>query len=360
MRCFRKCCSATASGCWDFPDRTVTDSDAIWPHGSQDPIGQAAEFLVWAPLITQSGGGLHVFLPMLDRGLDAVIHRLNDGAYLALQIKGKTSLHGPEAPIALYENHLFTPDQLVIGVHLDGDHLGPFVLVADAATFKKKAARMVDRGRVMLVADMPIRPIPGHRWSEDLVPFGKLAERLGATRLQPTLALQAEPVSDEDRLIGFWGEQEVVRRLAFLEDCGLFRPFPDNEANEILIRRLATGMTIGIQVKTSQLSEADARRRILVNRSSFVPAPTTFLVALAWMVPERRFHETCLVIPSGVIPELASVDGPNYKLQFHPAGSNRPSRVDRYRVPLESLGETFARHLTDAQTRTTWSPGTPS
>ena len=338
----------------------MSDLDAAWPHGSQDPIGQAAEFLVWAPLITQSGGGLHVFLPLLDRGLDAVVHRLGDGAYLALQVKGKTSVHAEEAPIAVYENHLFTPDQLVVGVHLDGDHLGPFALMADAAKFKKKAARMVDRGRVMLVADMPIRPIPGHSWAEDLVPIDKLAERLGAPRREPTLALEAEPVSDEDRLIGSWGEQEVVRRLAFLEDCGLFRPFPDNETNEILIRRLVTGATIGIQVKTAQLPVPDARRTIVVNRSNFVPAPTTFLVALAWMLRENRFHATCLVIPSEAIPELASVDGPNYQLHFRPAGSDRRSRLDPYRVPLESLGETFARHLTDAQTRMTSSPGTPS
>jgi hypothetical protein len=258
----------------------VSDLDAVWPRGTQDAIGQANEFLVWAPVITQSGGGLHVFLPVLDRGLDAVMHRLNDGAYLAVQVKGKTSLHGAEAPIAVYEKHLFTPDQLVIGTYLDGDFLGPFVLVADAATFKRKAGRMMDRGRLMLVADMPIHPISGDSWSKDLVPFEKLAERLGATRREPALALEeAEPISDEDRLIGSWGELEVIRRLAFLEDCGLFRPFPDNETNEALIRRLATGSTIGIQVKTSQLSEPDARRTILVNRSNFVPAPTTFLVA---------------------------------------------------------------------------------
>ena len=338
----------------------MRDLEAGWPHGSQDPIGQAGEFLVWAPLITQSGGGLHVFLPELDRGLDAVIHRLQDGAYLALQVKTKTFLNGPEAVIAVYENHLFTPDQLIIGVHLEGDHLGPFVLVADAATFKSKAATMLDRGRVMLVADIPIRPIPGHRWSDDLVPFEKVAERLGATRRVPALALEVEPVSDEDRLIGFWGEQEVKRRLAFLEDCGLFRPFPDNEANEILIRRLPTGATIGIQVKTAQLSEPDARRTILVNRSSFVPAPITYVVAVAWMVPEHRFHETCLIIPSEVIPGLASINGPDYELHFHPAGSHRHSRLDRYRFPLESLGETFAQDLDGVQTLTTWSPGTPS
>jgi hypothetical protein len=323
----------------------VPDLDATWPHGSQDPIGQAAEFLVWAPLITQSGGGLHVFLPVLDRGLDAVIHRLSDGAYLALQVKGKTSLHGPEAPIAVYEKHLFTPDQLVIGVHLDGDHLGPYVLVADAATFRRKAATLVDRGRVMLVADMPIRPIPGHSWSEDLVPIERLAERVGATRLELGVGLEVEPPSDEDRLIGSWGELEVIRRLAFLEDCALFRPFPDNETNEILIRRLTTGVTLGIQVKTGQLPEPDAYRKILINRSNFVPAPTTFLVALGWMVPERRFHETCLVIPSDVVPTLASINGPNYELHFRPAGSRRSSRLDRYRVPLESLAEGFENFL---------------
>jgi hypothetical protein len=151
------------------------DLDAAWPSGRQLAIGQASEFLVWATLIAQSGGGLHVFLPMLDRGIDAVVHRLGDGKYLALQVKGKTALRDAEAPIIVYERHLFTDDQLVIGVHLDGDHLGPFVLVLDAGAFKKKAARIIDRGRVSLVADMPIRPIPGHKWSEDLVPLERLA-----------------------------------------------------------------------------------------------------------------------------------------------------------------------------------------
>ena len=74
----------------------MTDLDSAWPHGSQDSIGQAGEFLVWAPLITQSGGRLHVFLPELDRGLDAVVHRLDDGSYLALQVKTKTFLNGPK------------------------------------------------------------------------------------------------------------------------------------------------------------------------------------------------------------------------------------------------------------------------
>ncbi len=323
----------------------MADLDANWPYGGPDAIGQAAEFLVWASLIAQSGGGLHIFLPMLDRGIDAVVHRLEDRAYLAVQVKGKTALHGAEAPIAVFEDHLFTPDQLIIGVHLDGDRLGPFVLMADAFTFKKKAARIEDRGRVRLVADMPMHPIPGHKWSEDLVPLAKLAERLAAGKRAPAALPPVEAVSDEDRVIGFWGEQEVCRRLAMLEDCGLFRPFPDNETAEILVRRLATGDTLGIQVKTSQLGESHGSQKIFVYRPSFVGGPTTFLVALAWVLPEHRFHETCLVIPTDVLPSVAAAVGPYYEFHFRPAGSRRSSRLDPYRVPLESLTETLAHHL---------------
>jgi hypothetical protein len=323
----------------------VSDLEAGWPSGRQLAIGQAAEFLVWASLIAQSGGGLHVFLPMLDRGIDAVVHRLGDGRYLALQVKGKSALHGPEAPIAVYENHLFTPDQLVIGVHLEGDHLGPFAFVIDAERLKKKAARIVDRGRVLLVADMPLHPIPGHKWSEDLVPIEGLAVRLGFVAQAPLEALPAEVFSDDDRVNGFLGEQEVCRRVAVLADCGFFRPFPDNETAEILVRRLMTGTTIGIQVKTCAISEPNARGEIFTARSSFVAAPTTFFVVLAWIRNKRRFHENCLVIPSEMLPSIAAVDEARYQFKFHPAGSNMPSRLDRYRIPLESLSDALAGHL---------------
>src|SRR5438309_8687126 len=172
-----------------------------WPTGSQDAIGQAGEFLVWAALITQSGGSLHVFLPVVDRGIDGLIHRLHDRAYLAVQVKTKSVFNTGEAPIAVLESHLYTDDQLVIGAHLDGDRLGDYALVCDAADFKRKAARMLDRGRPMLVADIPLRPGGRHKWSEDL-----------------TLT------------------SEVVRRLSFLENCGLFRPFPDHEMAEVVVR----------------------------------------------------------------------------------------------------------------------------
>jgi hypothetical protein len=323
----------------------MSEVKAVWPPGSTLSIGQAVEFLVWAPLITQSRGRLHVFLPYLDRGIDALIHRLEDGAYLALQVKGKSVLHGSEGVIEVLESHLFTPDQLVIGVHLDGDHLGPFALVADAATFKRKATAVLSNGRVMLEADMPVHPIPGHRWSEDLIPLDNLAERLGAVHPGPKEALAPEPVTDLRGIVGFWGELEVTRRVGMLEDCGLFRPFPDNETNELLVRRLATGSTLGIQIKTAELTDPHDERNVWAMTSSFAAAPTTYFVVVGWVAPERRFHETCLVIPSDVFPSIANNRGHYYELHFRLDATKRPSRTDQYRIPLESLAETVSRLL---------------
>jgi len=42
-------------------------------------------------LIEQSRGALHVFLPLLDRGLDGVIHRLTDGEYILVKVKSRGS-----------------------------------------------------------------------------------------------------------------------------------------------------------------------------------------------------------------------------------------------------------------------------
>jgi len=320
-----------------------------WTQGESDAIGQTGEFLVWARLVSQSGGGLHVFLPLLDRGIDGLIHRLDDGAYLAVQVKTKSVVTHAEAPIALYENHLFTPDQLVIGVFLEGDRLGPYALVVDAATIKRKAARIDDRGRVMLVVDMPVAPRRGHKWSEDLVPVEGISARLGI-KARPALAPAAIPVpllppSDEDRVIGFVGEQEVCRRLATLGDCGLFRPFPDSEMTEVILRRLKTGSTLGIQVKTAQLDQPHDVRHVLINRATFVDAPSIVVIALAWIVPEQRFHESCLVLPAQDVPSLASINGPYYELHFRADGSRESSRLDRYRIRLEDLATKLANRL---------------
>jgi hypothetical protein len=69
------------------------------------------------------------------------------------------------------------------------------------------------------------------------------------------------------------------------------------------------------------------------------------LVALAWVMPEQRFHETCLLIPTVELPAIAGTSGPNYELHFRPEGSSEPSRLDAYRVPLGSLADEIAWRL---------------
>ena len=44
-------------------------------------VGQLAEWEVWAELVVRSHGHLHVFLPLLDRGVDALVHRIDDGSW---------------------------------------------------------------------------------------------------------------------------------------------------------------------------------------------------------------------------------------------------------------------------------------
>ena len=44
-------------------------------------------------------------------------------------------------------------------------------------------------------------------------------------------------------------------------------------------------------------------------------------------------------------PGLAGTSGPCYELHFRPDGSPEPSRIDRFRLPLDSLSEAFSRLL---------------
>lgn len=331
-------------------NHAVTEAEtdtAGWPYGANDAIGQTGEFLVWAALISQSGGRLHVFLPLLDRGIDGLIHRLDDGAYIAVQVKTKSTVGHGEAPIAIYEDHLFTPDQLVIGVFLDHGLLGPYTLVVDSATLRRDATRIEDRGRAMRIVDMPVTPTPGHKWSRHLIATTSLADRLApSVKAAPAIGpIAPSAPSDEDVVIGFLGEQEVCRRLATLDHCGLFRPFPDYEMVEVVVRRLVSGSTVGVQVKTAQLGLPHDTRHVLINRATYVPSASTYVVVLGWILSEGRFHDTCLLIPSVDVPSIASPDGPYYELHFRPDGSAERSRLDRYRMPLAQLAVAVSRLL---------------
>ena len=55
-------------------------------------VGQVAEWLMWTRLVATSGGDLHVFLPLDDRGVDGIVHRISTDGFARVQVKGR-SLH---------------------------------------------------------------------------------------------------------------------------------------------------------------------------------------------------------------------------------------------------------------------------
>src|SRR5436309_13030325 len=93
--------------------------------------GQAMEFRVWTELISQSRGALHVLLPLLDRGLDGVIHRLTDGEYIPVQVKSRGSAVEGMVEIVIRGDSLVDDRALIIaGLHAAED-VGPTLLVVD-------------------------------------------------------------------------------------------------------------------------------------------------------------------------------------------------------------------------------------
>lgn len=310
-------------------------SEIEWHHGQTLAAGQVAEFKVWAELVRQSAGGLHVFLPLRDLGIDAVVHRPADGEYLPIQVKGRMSLTATgQVHITVSASSLIDDDATIVATLVDGESLGPLVLVLTEADFKRLAAHDWVGGREYLTAGFQMHSGGDSRWAPYLVPRERLADRFGAS----AAGLELEGKVGVDRgAEGFVGETEVIRRLAETDGLALFRPFPDLETVEVLVRHSSTGLFAGLQVKTSGFDSSHLEERVYLRRSSFRPAASTFICVLGWDREARRFSESCLVIPSVEVDRLARVEGDWLVLELSPGGEHH-RRLDSFRVSLSELG----------------------
>src|SRR5207248_7877684 len=156
-------------------------------------------------------------------------------------------------------------------------------------------------------AAFSMHPATSH-WRPYLVPREQLGERLGGPSAllapPPSEDLGLEPKDRHEQWLGFVGEQEVVRRLAENPRLDLFRPFPDLEMVEVLARDNATGGFVGIQVKTAvPLEWGEAHFQI--RKSTFVPAPTTYLAGLVWVPDTGKFADECLLVPTMDLTSVA-------------------------------------------------------
>ncbi|MEP6753054.1 MAG: hypothetical protein ABI959_09935 [Candidatus Dormiibacterota bacterium] len=320
-----------------------------WTRGEASASGQVFEFRVWAALTEQSRGSLHPFLPLTDRGVDGLIHRLTDGAYVPVQAKGRSALMDGEVHLVVWADSLMHDDVVIVsGLIVDGG-LGPMMLAVPAGAFRRLAELSHTGGRAIYSMGFGMRPRSDSRWLPWLVPAERLAERFGVETGAAAIATEnvlTEPAPSWRSDLGFLGESEVNRRLAEAAELNLFRPFPDLETAELGVLHLETRRTLGIQVKTVGVDAARPSATIAVRALSFRPAPTTYFVVLAWIREDRRFHDECLVIPSEELTSIAVRDAYGHlKFEFHP-GVARRGRIDAFRHPTARLQEAIAGLLT--------------
>src|SRR6202158_1990766 len=302
-----------------------------WTGRETSPSSQTYEFRVWAALTEQSRGRLHVFLPTADRGVDGLVHRLVDGAYVLLQAKDRSRLVDGEVHIVVWAKSLAHDDVVIVAGELVEGGMGPTTLVVPVPDFKRLASLSSNDGEPIYSMYFGMRPRSDSRWLPWLVPTGRMAERLGVS-LEGVLEeapaeLQPEWRSD----LGSLGEAEVVRRLTEDFDLNLFRPYPDSETVELAVLHLVTRRVLGLQIKTVDVSPTRLRATVSVRASSFRPFPTTYFAVLGWHRAETRFHEEVLLIPSTELRDFAWEDGRGH-LQFHfHASATAEDRLTKYR-----------------------------
>lgn len=294
-----------------------------WTRDEASASGQVFEFRLWAALTEQSRGALHIFLPLTDRGVDSLVHRLTDDAYIPVQAKGRSALIDGEVHLVVWANSLNNDDALLVsGLVTDGG-LGPTMLVVAERDFKRLAECSTWDGRPIYSMGFGMNPRSDSRWLPFLVPSDRLVERFGVSPAEAAEEglVAPSPISRSD--LGFLGESEVVRLLAEDGEVNLFRAFPDSETSELVVLHLVSRRVLGIQVKTIGVDAAHPAATISVLASSFRPSPTTFFVVLGWLRGESHFHDECLLIPS---QELRSICEPSERdghlnFDWHPGST---------------------------------------
>lgn len=307
-----------------------------WTRDEAGSSGQVFEDRICALLTEQSRGQLHVFRPLLDRGVDALLHRLSDDAYVPIQAKGRSSLRKGQVQLVVAAESIADDLVVIIGGEIVDGGLGSTMLVVPAPDFRRLALLTMANGVPEYSMSFSMQPRSTSRWLRWLVSSDRLVERFGVPLGLPAAPIVAELPRLRRSLLGFLGESEVVRRLAEAERLNLFRPFPDLETVELAVRHLDSGHVVGLQIKTVSVDAVDPNRPVDIYTSSFRPAPTTYFVVVAWVPDDRRFHDKCLVIPSEELLQFARPTGVHYQFEFQP-GSTRQPRLDKYRRALSNL-----------------------
>ena len=321
-------------------------SPASWHRDQDSVVGQLAEWEVWVELVVQSHGRLHVFLPLLDRGVDALIHRLDDGRWIPVQVKGRSQLRNGSLYIVMRASSLIDPDAMVIGVALEEDHLGPSVLVINEREFRRLAIRSTARGKPVLAAQVSFVLGRPSRWSHFVFPKGDVAAALLAG-IKPKFKVSPPPRirGAIARATGFRGEAEVTRRLTDVDELTIYRAFPDLETAEVVVLHEESRRVLGIQVKTIGVDRKHPNGTIDIDLASFRPSESIWVVAVAWDRDAMSFRDECLVIPSLKIGQIVPPYRGHLRFPYYPDSPLKWGRLTPYRRQLAAFGQLIAATL---------------
>jgi hypothetical protein len=323
-------------------------SQVSWRRDQDSVVGQLAEWEVWVELVVQSRGRLHVFLPLLDRGIDALVHRLDDGRWFPVQVKGRSKLSSGSLKLIVHASSLVDPDALIVGVALEDEHLGPYVLVITERDFKRLAVRSQVHGKALVVAQVSLVPGRKSRWASHVFLREHLAEAVLAG-VKPVVSVSLPPRARGAiaRATGFRGEVEVTRRLADVDELSMYRACPDLETAEIVVLHEKSRRVLGIQVKTIGVDRKHPQGTIDIDLASFRPSATTWVVGVAWDRDAKRFRDECLVIPSLDVDRIVPPYRGHLRFPYFPDSPLKWGRLTPYRRPLADLGALMAAKLTN-------------
>jgi hypothetical protein len=237
---------------------------------------------------------------------------------------------------------------LIVGVALEDDHVGPFVLVISEREFARLAIRSTARGKPVVAAQVSFVVGRPSRWSRFVFPKGDLAVALMAG-IKPKFKVSPAPRirGAIARATGFRGEAEVTRRLADVDELTIYRAFPDLETAEIVVLHEKSRRVLGIQVKTIGVDRKHPNGTIDIDLASFRPSATTWVAAVAWDRDAMSFRDECLVIPSLDVAQIVPPYRGHLRFPYYPDSPLKWGRLTPYRRPLAELGRLLAMTLSE-------------
>ena len=146
-----------------------------------------------------------MFRPLLDRGVDALVHRLADGTYIPVQAKGRSSLRRGRVQLLVAAESVTDDLVVVIGGEIVDGGLGPRLLVVPTPDFRRLALLTSANGAPEYAMSFSMNPRSKDRWQPWVVATERLVEKFGVPLGLPAPTIVAAPPWLRRSPLGFLG-----------------------------------------------------------------------------------------------------------------------------------------------------------